>query len=153
MVELVMMLAQSFTFVAPVSLTVKLAQALSFVTLDHVLLPILSHDQQDRDHRVLSNPPVRHVLLHNRRVCLLADLLHHVLHDLRGPGVLLVARLTGCLLPHHVPDVSVLSTGFVSSLKVCKLEFLFGLMEVKRKKVLTKLIFCLDSVALFSSSG
>ena len=31
-VELVMMLAQSFTFVAPVSLTVKLAQALTFVT-------------------------------------------------------------------------------------------------------------------------
>ena len=59
--------------------------------------------------------PLGHVLLHNRRVCLLADLLHHVLHDLRGPGVLLVARLTGCLLPHHVPDVSVLSKGFVSS--------------------------------------
>jgi len=133
-VELVMMLAQSFTFVARVSLTVKLAQALSFVTLDHVLLPILSHDQQDRDHRVLSSPHVRHVLLHNRQVCLLADLFHHVLHDLRGPGVLLVARLTGCLLPHHVPDVSVLSTGLVSYLNVCKFEFLFCLVKVRRRK-------------------
>ena len=84
-----------------------------------------------------SSPHVRHVrvLLHNRRVCLLADLLHLVLHDLRGPGVLLVARLTGCLLSHHVPDVSVLSTGFVSSLKVCKFEFLFGLMEVRKKSI------------------
>ena len=70
----------------------------------------------------------------------------------RGPGVLLVARLTGCHLPHHVPDVSILSTGFVSYLNVCKFEFLFGLVKV-RKKVLTKLIICLDSMALFSSSG
>ena len=98
-----------FTTASPTAeLVVKLAQALSFVTLDNVLLPILSRDQQDRDHRVLSSPHVRHVLLHNRRVCILADLFHHVLHDLRGPGVLLVARLTGCLLSHHVPDVSVL---------------------------------------------
>ena len=95
---------------------------------------------------------VRHVrvLLHVRGVRLLAGLRLLVLHGLRVAVVLLVAR---DLLPHHVPDVRVLSinTGFDSSWKVCKLEFLFGLMEMK--KVLTRLIFCLDSVALFSSSG
>ena len=74
-----------------------------------------------------SNPHVRlaRVLLHVRGVCLLAGLRQLVLHDLRGPGVLLVARRTGGLHPHHVPDVKVLSinTGLDSSWKVCKLEF------------------------------
>ena len=116
-VELVVRLAQSFTFVAPVSLTVKLAQALSFVTLDHVLLPILSHDQQDRAHRVL---------LLNVRHAVRLPVVH--IHDPQG-GVRGEARRHPCvphgearsspqvrpLLPHHVPDVSVLSTGYVSS--------------------------------------
>ena len=47
------------------------------------------------------------VLLHVRGVCLLAGLGLLVLEDLRGPGVLLVARRTGGLHPHHVPDVKV----------------------------------------------
>ena len=74
-----------------------------------------------------SSPHVRHVrvLLHVRGVCLLAGLRNLVVHDLRGPGVLLVARQTGGLLPHHLPDVRVLSinTALYSSWKVCKLEF------------------------------
>ena len=56
-----------------------------------------------------SNPHVRlaRVLLHVRGVCLLAGLGQLVLHNLCGPGVLLVACRTGGLHPHHVPDVKV----------------------------------------------
>ena len=49
---------------------------------------------------------VRHIMRSCRRTFLCADLLHHVLLVVRGPGVLLVH------LPHHVPDVRVISLGF-----------------------------------------
>ena len=98
---------------------------------------------------ILHVRPVR-VLLHVRGVRLLAGLRLLVRHGLRVTVVLLVARLAGDLLPPHVRVVSI-NTGFDISWKFCKLEFLFGLK--KREKVLTRLIFCLDSVALFSSSG